>query len=171
MPHIHLTILISARWSATSFSFLPDKVSLPCNILLRTQLLYNLPVTTHTHTHPFMALLDFVWSICKSASWPRHITTPASHYSVFYRLDALPDAQPTASKHWSTNSDYKQKIWDSRLTWFQLESGHWNDECDGLCWHMMLIVGTLEAVIYLMYVLVMCGESFWRRVHLGLGSI
>ena len=45
MPHIHLTILISALWSATSFSFLTGQVSLPCNILLRTQLLYNLPLT------------------------------------------------------------------------------------------------------------------------------
>jgi len=27
------------------------------------------------------------------------ITTPASHHSVFYRPDALPAAQPTASKH------------------------------------------------------------------------
>ena len=25
---------------------------------------------------------------------------PTSHHSVFYRPDALPDAQPTASKHW-----------------------------------------------------------------------
>jgi len=44
-PHIHLTILISARWSATSFFFLTGQVSFPCNILLRTQLLYNLPLT------------------------------------------------------------------------------------------------------------------------------
>ena len=36
-PHIHLTILISARWSATSFSFLTGQVSLPCNVLLCTQ--------------------------------------------------------------------------------------------------------------------------------------
>ena len=43
-PHIHLTILISARWSATTFSFLTGQVSLPCNMLLRTQLLYNLPL-------------------------------------------------------------------------------------------------------------------------------
>ena len=28
-PHIHLTILISARWSATTFSFLTGQVSLP----------------------------------------------------------------------------------------------------------------------------------------------
>jgi len=27
------------------------------------------------------------------------ITTPTSHHSVFYRPDALPAAQPTASKH------------------------------------------------------------------------
>ena len=38
-PHIYLTILISASCSATSFSFLT------CNILFRTQLLYNLPLT------------------------------------------------------------------------------------------------------------------------------
>jgi len=42
--HIHLTIRISARWSATSFSFLTGQVSLPCSILLCTQLLYSLPL-------------------------------------------------------------------------------------------------------------------------------
>ena len=31
-PHIHLPILTSARWSATSFSFVTGQVSLPCNI-------------------------------------------------------------------------------------------------------------------------------------------
>jgi len=30
----------------------------------------------------------------------QNITMPASHHSVFYRQDALPAAQPTASKHW-----------------------------------------------------------------------
>jgi len=39
------------------------------------------------------------WAVCKSAPWPRHITMPASHRSVFYKLDALPAAQPTAPKH------------------------------------------------------------------------
>ena len=39
-------------------------------------------------------------AICKSAPRSRQITTPAPHHSVFYRLDALPAAQPTASKHW-----------------------------------------------------------------------
>ena len=40
------------------------------------------------------------WPICKSAPCSRQITTPAPHHSVFYRPDALPAAQPTASKHW-----------------------------------------------------------------------
>jgi len=42
--HIHLTIIIYARWSATSFSFLTGQVSLLCSILLHTQLLYSLPL-------------------------------------------------------------------------------------------------------------------------------
>ena len=40
------------------------------------------------------------WVICKSAPCSRQTTTPAPHHSVFYRQDALPAAQPTASKHW-----------------------------------------------------------------------
>jgi len=39
--------LVAAVWSATSFSFLTGQVSLLCNILLRTQLLYNLPLTVN----------------------------------------------------------------------------------------------------------------------------
>ena len=35
----------------------------------------------------------------ESAPRSRQITTPAPHHSVFYRPDALPAAQPTASKH------------------------------------------------------------------------
>ena len=40
------------------------------------------------------------WAICKSAPRPRQIIMPAPHHSVFYRLDALPATQATASKHW-----------------------------------------------------------------------
>jgi len=40
------------------------------------------------------------WTICKqSAPRTRHITTSTPHHSIFYRPDALPDAQPTVSKH------------------------------------------------------------------------
>jgi len=40
------------------------------------------------------------WAICKSAPRSRQITMPTPHHSVFYRPDALPAAQPIASKHW-----------------------------------------------------------------------
>ena len=43
------------------------------------------------------------WNICKSAPRSRQITTPAPHHWVFYRPDALPATQPTASKHWRHN--------------------------------------------------------------------
>ena len=47
----------------------------------------------------------------KSAPCSRHITMPAPHHSVFYRPDALPVAQPTASKHWrQANSLCSAKI-------------------------------------------------------------
>jgi len=52
------------------------------------------------------------WDICKSAPHSRQITTPAPHHSVFYRPDALPAAQPTASKHWmhKTETDMVAKL-------------------------------------------------------------
>ena len=43
------------------------------------------------------------WAVCKSAPHSRQITTPAPHHLVFYRVDALPAAQPTVSKHWRDN--------------------------------------------------------------------
>jgi len=83
----------------------------------------------YTHTHPFNGPLSrttqvsryqkgktsldsgFYWS--KRHEWQRHQlghmqvctslqtdTTPAPYHSIFYRLDALPVAQPTVSKHW-----------------------------------------------------------------------
>ena len=43
MPHIHLIILIPACWSANLLSFFTSHVSLPCNIQLCTDILYNFP--------------------------------------------------------------------------------------------------------------------------------
>ena len=40
------------------------------------------------------------WATCKSAPRSRQITTPDNHSKFFYRPDALPAAQPTASNHW-----------------------------------------------------------------------
>jgi len=65
----------------------------------------------HEKGKPFWFLLaqemmGWQWhqlDVCKSfASRSTQTTTPVphSHNSVFYRLDALPAAQPTVSKHW-----------------------------------------------------------------------
>jgi len=52
------------------------------------------------------------WAICKSAPHSRQIyTTPLPHHSVFYRPDALPATQPTASKHW------KPSTWQIKVKW------------------------------------------------------
>ena len=91
----------------------------------------QLPITYgHTHTHRLTALCPWLpgwagtrkvkpiwillkqetvsssgisWAVCKSAPHSRQITMPAPHHSVFYRPDALPATQPTASKHWRQN--------------------------------------------------------------------
>ena len=83
-------------------------------------------LATYTHTHPFNGPFSgttqvswyqkgkpiwillkqetvsgsgISWAICESAPRSRQITTSALHRSVFYRLEALPAAQPTVSKH------------------------------------------------------------------------
>jgi len=87
---------------------------------------------THTHTHlmalcpgltrwagtrkvkPIWILLKqqtvsgsgISWAIYKSAPRSRQITMQAPHHSLFYRLDALPAAQPTVSKHLRHASKY-----------------------------------------------------------------
>ena len=54
------------------------------------------------------------WDICKSATCSRQITMPVPHHSVFYRPDALPATQPTASKHW--RHDWPQTTIMSKMT-------------------------------------------------------
>jgi len=39
------------------------------------------------------------WAVCKTAPRSTQIAMPAPHHFVFYRPDALPAAQQTASKH------------------------------------------------------------------------
>jgi len=96
MPHIHLTILISARWSATSFSFLTSQVSLPCNILLRTQLLYNLPITIND-----MSLLVSNGTNCLNLFHPVHILASAAASALPFILKMSPETYPlTPNVHW-----------------------------------------------------------------------
>jgi len=97
---------------------------------------------THTHTHtsigttrwagtrkvkPIWILLKqetvsgsgISWAICNSALSSRQITTPAHHRSVFYRLDALPAAQPTVSKHWRHKAGHTSSYLNSlNIKWW-----------------------------------------------------
>ena len=50
------------------------------------------------------------WAIRRSTSRSTHITMPVTHRSVFYRSDALPAAQPTASKHWRHITQHRQNL-------------------------------------------------------------
>ena len=60
------------------------------------------------------------WAICKSASCSRQITTPASHHS-FLQADALPAAQPTASKHWRGILNRQSRAeWQNTFDWLHI---------------------------------------------------
>ena len=135
--------LWSSSWSWTLYFILHAFVH-PIIIFFSQHML--LQTHTHTHTHPFngplsgttrvsryqkgKTSLDFTeardsewggisWAICKSAPRSRQITTPAPHHSVFYRPDAFPAAQPTASKHWRQKHwRHQQKITLSVRLWF-----------------------------------------------------
>ena len=50
------------------------------------------------------------WAICKSAPSSRQITLSSTPPLSFYRPDALPAAQPTASKHWRQKYNSQKSI-------------------------------------------------------------
>jgi len=56
------------------------------------------------------------WAICKSEPRSRQITTPAPRHSVFYRPDALPAAQPTASKQCAADAGSATSPADAHLS-------------------------------------------------------
>jgi len=66
------------------------------------------------------------WAVCKSELRSRQITTPAPHYSVYYRPDALPAAQPTASKHWRQMTSHQVRCNDITPgeLWTRREQSH-----------------------------------------------
>ena len=65
------------------------------------------------------------WAICKSAPCSRQITTPAPHHSFFCRPDALPAAQPTASKHWRQCTNWSiYNLMTFAVSVFQATSEH-----------------------------------------------
>jgi len=120
--HTHLTA------HTLSVLFVHSDSQICCSLMFVLYIHWKLLASAHTHTHtrlmalcpglpgwagtrkvkPIWILLKqervsgsvISWVICKSAPRSRQITTPASHHSDFYRPDALPAAQSTASKHW-----------------------------------------------------------------------
>jgi len=118
-----MTVMREGKWKVRAHSAqLQSKFTIVKFVTRKLVITQN----THTHTHPFNGHfsgttrvgryqkgknnLDFTeardmsgsgigWAMYESAPRCRQITTLAPHHSVFYRLDALPAAQPTASKH------------------------------------------------------------------------
>ena len=103
--------------SAASASIAPLAVNRPAQLTVSSTCIHTrlmalcprLPGWTSTRkVKPIWILLEqetmsgsgISWAVCKSAPHCRQITTPVPNHSVFYRPDALPAAQPTASKHW-----------------------------------------------------------------------
>ena len=80
------------------------------------------------------------WNICKSAPRSRQITMPAPQHSVFYRLDALPAAQPIASKHWRLTRQQPQ----GKMNGCPFRSETWWGKCltCALCSHVLAYIYT-----------------------------
>jgi len=68
---------------------------------------------------------DIIWTICKSAPCPRHITMPASHHSAFYSPDVLPATQPIASKHWRVKTQLYNNEQETDLSNHQGKITQW----------------------------------------------
>ena len=96
----------------------------------------------------------FSWAICKSAPHSRQTTMPPPHHSVFYRPDALPAAQPTASKHWTC------KFWRCRQSTTQ---------------HVCILLTGLSELIarekrrHGILVKLRLGQDLWSVRHPGMG--
>ena len=92
------------------------------------------------------------WARCKSAPRSRQIITPAPHNSVFYRPDALPATQTTASEHWRQNEmtknvDYCLK----RYKFYYFRK-----------WFYFLNTNTVWGLIVLLWVLCWCSADIFR---------
>ena len=76
------------------------------------------------------------WAVCKSAPRSRQISMPAPHHSVVYRPDALPAAQPTASKHWRREgwSDSTGQLYHRLNLYRRRSSSHIGNERSAKSW-------------------------------------
>ena len=90
--------------------------------------------------------LDHMQSICTSLQTDNHTNTSSLH---FYRPDALPDAKPTASKHW------RHFILLNKLSsdvWPEVDScSSVLQSCSSICWANFYLV-TPDIVLWVFQV-------------------
>ena len=102
---VHIFLVVSTAVGVAFVMSFCTSAHQHCFMYIQSQIPFNrmsvwTDTHTHTHTQETVSGSGISWAICKSAPCSRQITTPAPHYSVFYRPDGLPATQPTASKHW-----------------------------------------------------------------------
>jgi len=159
MLHIHPTIFISALWSATSFSFLMGQVSLPCNILLHTQLLYNIP-----HTINDKSLLVSNGTICLNLFHPIRILVSTAvsaiqHLSLHSACHLNNKPYPlTPDLHWHQHLHLciRNRLLDSRNLYKQMSLS--------LCtcyplYHYTFGIRKLESLVLLPWFYINCFEA------------
>ena len=100
------------------------------------------------------------WAICKSAPCSRQTTMPAPHHSVFFRPDALPAAQPTASKHWMQQNSWIIKQNYLVLNWEPPADTNW--PVHGVSTHLensWYFINLATVAVKQLYV---CKCNWWR---------
>ena len=109
------------------------------------------------------------WDICKSALRTRQITTPAPHHSVFYRPNALPATQPTASKHWRHGVQILRWKWWSdgaSACWARLQQ---RADCSlSTSWPPQWRVAVLNTWAQPLRVHLTCSTQVWQSINLYL---
>ena len=91
-------ILLKRDSEKERYTHTHTRLTAPCQGLPRVSR-YQKGKTNLDFTEETVSGSGISWAICKSAPRSRQMTIPAPHRSVFYRPDAFPAAQPTASKH------------------------------------------------------------------------
>jgi len=89
----------------------------------------------------------------KSAPLSRQITTPAPHHLVFYRSDAFPATQPTASKHWRHDMSH---CGENNATWCAMPYPVWTYpyNLDSRIWNRVFSMNLSVFV---------CQQKFWNH--------
>jgi len=117
------------------------------------------------------------WTTCKqSAPHSRQITMPIPHHFI-YRLDALPDAQPTVSKHWR-----QYRMHSIAVVISSPAEGHWRTGSIQLADQGQRGCGQLNQTSSLQWILVcslagdepkttVCGDSSWRQPRSSQGTL